>query len=421
MNQNVSPEEIACFRYQCFAPMLTVSEKAQKKWLQELTTQWHQIPGQKEKRRISAHTIRNWKRAYQKNGFAGLVPKNRSDKHQSRVLSESMQVHIRDILSEYPTLSAMGIYRKLAQLQAGELPFAESAVRRYIKTNKLRNPELKLKSRKKFECPTANQLWMVDFMHGVHIPDTQDHNRRKKTYLCAIMDDHSRLIVGAQFYFHENSEALMKTFKSSIQRYGIPARFYCDNGASFSSQYLVRVCARLGTALIHSRPYDSPSRGKIERFFRTVRESFFASTNLKAIRSLSEMNLLFHKWLTESYQEKVHSSTCQKPKDRYFLSLESVSLKRKPADQIEEDFLGSCFRKVKRDRTIRFLSQEFELPAQYIGQRVEVRYPLEDPLDLRLYDSEVQFVCKLSLVDPIGNSETPALGIRFNRETEQPS
>lgn len=79
-------------------------------------------------------------------------------------------------------------------------------------------------------------------------------------------------------YRSENSLSLQKTLKQAVLTYGVPQRFYCDNGKVFSSGYIHMVCAKLGTALIHSKPYDSPSRGKIERFstksvlFKSIQE-----------------------------------------------------------------------------------------------------------------------------------------------------
>ena len=41
---------------------------------------------------------------------------------------------------------------------------------------------------------------------------------------------------------------------------------YVDNGANYRSQHLALVCAKLGIALIHSRPHQPEGRGKQERW-----------------------------------------------------------------------------------------------------------------------------------------------------------
>jgi len=412
-------EAVAFFKFQLFAQVLYEKRSVQWAWFEKAAKQEYQVPGKRKPTQFSAYTIRNWLRSYLSGGIQTLYPKSRSDKGGSRRITEDIKLQIKDTLEEYPSLSATGIYLKLIKNGADPNAFAESTLRRYIKENKLRIPIVKSKLRKKFECAVANLLWMIDFMHGYNIPDVDDNNRKKKTFLCAILDDHSRLIVSAQFHFQENSTALMKTLKAAIHKYGIPERLYCDNGAAFSSKYLIQVCARLGISLIHSKPYDSPSRGKSERFFRTVRTSFLAATNIRDFKSLESFNCEFNRWLQEEYLEKVHSSTHQRPKERYFNSLNHIKVSRKSFEQIEEAFLMTCYRKVHRNCTVKYKSQEFEVPAEYVGQTVEIRYPVDDLFDLRLYGSELNFVKKIFIVDPIGNSCLPALRVRFNNQNRE--
>jgi putative transposase len=95
-------------------------------------------------------------------------------------------------------------------------------------------------------------------LHGPYIPNGR---KKHKVFLIAAIDDHSRMIVGSRFFFRENSICLEMVFKEAIMHFGLPKAFYCDNGSMFSSSHLQLACARLGVALIHSRPYDSPSRG----------------------------------------------------------------------------------------------------------------------------------------------------------------
>lgn len=102
-----------------------------------------------------------------------------------------------------------------------------------------------------------------------------DGKKKRRTFLCAIIDDHSRVIVGSKWSFEENLLTLESAFKEAIFAFGIPERFYCDNGKVFNCAHLQMVGAKLNIALLHSKPYDSPSRGKIERFFYTVGLCFY--------------------------------------------------------------------------------------------------------------------------------------------------
>jgi transposase InsO family protein len=162
--------------------------------------------------------------------------------------------------------------------------------------------------RKRFEREEVNELWIGDFLHG---PTVMAGNRLAKAILCALIDDHSRMIVGHKFSVHETVSVLVEVLKEAFSTYGLPKRFYVDNGSAFSSDLLVKSCAQAGVSLIHSKPYDSPSRGKIERFFRTVRERFFSG--LRASLTLEELNEAFSIWLREDYHYKVHTGVEQQP------------------------------------------------------------------------------------------------------------
>ena len=126
---------------------------------------------------------------------------------------------------------------------------------------------------KLFVFEKFGQLWMADFLHG---PKIRVKRTKKKTYLHAIMDDSSRYVVGGKFYFSEKVESLIEELMKAGRIFGLPQRFYVDNGSAYSSRHLKIVCARLSMHLIHTRPYQPEGRAKIERFFRTVRDQFLA-------------------------------------------------------------------------------------------------------------------------------------------------
>jgi Integrase core domain len=99
-------------------------------------------------------------------------------------------------------------------------------------------------------------------------------------------------------------------FRPALQRRGVPQAIYLDNGSPFVDAWLLRGCAVLGIRLIHSRPGKPEGRGKIERFFRTVREQFLVEVGDGAqIADLAEMNRLFQAWAEASYHQAVHSET----------------------------------------------------------------------------------------------------------------
>ena len=114
-------------------------------------------------------------------------------------------------------------------------------------------------------------------MHG---PRAKVSGINKKTYLHAIIDDSSRYIIHAEFFTSEKLEAFKECLKAAVEKRGLPQKLYVDNGACYSAINLEQITACLGIGIKHSRPYIPQGRGKIERWFRNVRESFYPFTVL---------------------------------------------------------------------------------------------------------------------------------------------
>jgi transposase InsO family protein len=261
-------------------------------------------------------------------------------------------------------------------------------------------PKARTDLRKAYEVDNVNDLWVCDFMHG---PKVKTAKRRNKAILCAIIDDHSRMVVGHAFSASETISALTLVLKEAFLGYGIPKRLYVDNGPSFSSELLARSCALAGISLIHSKPYDSPSRGKVERLFRTIRDRFLSGVQ-EGI-TLQELNEAFWLWLQEDYHHKFHSGIGERPVDRYSASVDRVPIRRMSKAELDEIFLIRHERIVNNDATISFKGSQYEVPAAYIRQRIEIRHPVDDPEDLYLYDNGVR-VCRIKLVDKKENART---------------
>jgi putative transposase len=196
---------------------------------------------------------------------------------------------------------------------------------------------------------------------------------------------------------------LTLVLKEAFLAYGIPKRLYVDNGPSFSSELLARSCALAGISLIHSKPYDSPSRGKVERLFRTIRERFLSG--IQEGISLDELNQAFCLWLQEDYHHKLHSGIGQRPIDRYNASVEKVPIRRLSRSELDEIFLIRHERVVNNDATISFKGTLYEVPPAYIRHRIEIRHPVDDPSELYLYDNSVR-VGRIKLLDKKENAHT---------------
>ena len=341
-------EQIALFRYGIIAPVLHQTTSSQTRYFKDMAKTVFDVPSYGHKR-YSWKTFKHWLRLYRLSGFDGLKPQTRKDASTSRKIDGFLSQIISQSLEAYPGLSISGLFRLLVDqdyISPGSI--CEATLRKFITDNRLIQEKSAPEVRKKFEKPHINDLWIADFMHGPHfIID----GKKRKTFLVAIIDDHSRLIVGASWTLKENTSALELVFRKALLTYGLPKLFYCDNGSVFSSQHLQLVCARLGIALVHSKPYDSPSRGKIERFFRTIRQDFLPLCPRQEKYSLEGLNQIFAGWL-DQYHRRFHHGIQQAPLDKFLNDLKSISIRRIDPGELDQHFYQTVHRLVKNDATI---------------------------------------------------------------------
>jgi len=354
MHKDIS-EQIALKRYQIISPVLAEPGRVQNEYFRTQAEREHEFP-RYGSRRIAVSTMKGWLRSYRKKGFAGLKPGKRSDAGRPRRVNEAMLTAIRVKCKAYPGWSVQKLHEELlSQKLLGEPPIHYNTLLRMVTLEQLLPAKGRNDVRKRFETENINELWLADFMHG---PQIKMGNRTQKSILCAIIDDHSRMIVGYGFHGAETISVLTEVLKEALSTHGIPKRLYVDNGSAFSSDLLARSCAMAGISLIHSKPYDSPSRGKIERFFRTVRERFLtgiqeALPEPARVMNRDELKEAFALWLRDEYHHKVHSGISERPLDRYNASAGRVHIRRLSAAELDEMFLVRYERIVNNDATIK--------------------------------------------------------------------
>jgi hypothetical protein len=213
-------------------------------------------------------------------------------------------------------------------------------------------------------------------MHG---PKVLHEGKVRKAYLFAFIDDMSRLIPHGEFYLRERLPSYLDGLRKALAKRGLPRKLYVDNGPAFRSQLLHHACASLGIALIHSTPYQPEGRGKIERFFRTVRTQFLPS--LADTLSLEELNRELVRWI-EAYHDTIHTTTRQKPLDRYLAHLHCI--RQAPRD-LHDYFRVRVIRRVDKDRTVSLTGRLYEAPVALVGKMVTLLYHEHDPARVEVF------------------------------------
>lgn len=381
MSDDDTRRDIAIFRFGLIAPVLHGTHAGTAaEYFRRVTEQELEVP-HLGLVRYKPHTLKAWLGDYRANGFDGLIPQPRSDLGQHRVITPVVAEAITLLLRQHPKLSATAVREHLVDDGViTSLSPSESVIRRFIRDEGLRVASPPPEGRHAFSKTDPNELWTLDFMYGPVVKGA-----RAATRLLAIVDDASRFVVLGLFLLSETYADLARSLVEAFVRHGLPLAIYCDNGAAFSSRDLILACARLDVALIHSRPYLPQGRGKVERFFRTVRSSFLAGLKPEALDSLEALNAAFATWLDRDYHHRVHSSLKVTPLTRF---LDSNRPKRWVSRQeIDLHFYCTLKRKVRSDCTLSVNGVRYEVPAEWIGHAVELRHPVDDPRALTLFAS----------------------------------
>ncbi|MFW5988528.1 MAG: Mu transposase C-terminal domain-containing protein, partial [bacterium] len=142
----------------------------------------------------------------------------------------------------------------------------------------------------------------------------------------------------------------------------------------------------LGITLIHTKPYDAQSKGKIERFFLTVRKRFLPLLTEDDLTSLDKLNKSFFSWLEKDYHRKIHSSLKMTPLDKYMSQISQVKHFYEP-EKLKMLFLKRAQRKVRHDGTISVNSKLYQVPPVYIGKKVKIRFDQETYDNIYLYEN----------------------------------
>jgi putative transposase len=236
---------------------------------------------------------------------------------------------------------------------------------------------------RRFERSHFGDVWQSDAMHGPKLPDPAAPDQERQTVLFAFIDDHTRLVPHAQFYWNEQLPRLEDCLKHAIARYGCPLAIYADQGAVFRAQQLDATCATLGIQRILAKPYSPQAKGKIERFFGFVRSNFLPELALAAsIHTLDDLNLSLLAWLEVVYHRKLHTEIGQSPLDR-FRQDEAPTVRPVDPLALRNAFLYRVTRQhpegTRKTGHVNFQGNRYSVPGYLVGQKIELRY---DPFDL---------------------------------------
>lgn len=379
--------------------------------IKNLAQQTYHIPNSKRVH-LSEKTIERWYYLWKKKGIDGLIPMIRSDKNTCQLPSD-IQEAIIACKKDNPARSIQTIIEFLeitGKVQKDQL--SRSTVHRLLKKHRLSTREIapvEKIERRAFESQFAGDLWYGDVMHG---PSIQTSEGRRKVYLVTVMDDASRLICHTAFCLNETAISIEFVLKEALLKRGLPKKFLVDNGPVYRSESLQNACARLKIRLIHSKPYEAQSKGKIERWHLSVRTQLLTELDLQAIQSLDELNARLWVWIEKKYHQTRHSALIDKntfenqtPLERFQQDLLKIQPLGELSKKIDDYFYHRIKRTIKKDATLSFEGKLFEVPFELVGETIYlvVDAPLATPKYVE--SLEHQWLGPVHPLDKLANNE----------------
>jgi len=327
-------------------------------------------------RRFTWRTIQTWFYRYKNHGITGMTVQPRKDKGQVRKTTpeevleaiNAARPHFHNHRANKRALYRYCIANGL--LHADRL--AQTTFYRFIREYELLAPQDNdHKQRLAFSMKHANQLWQADTMFGPYVDTGMSPGARKQAKLIAFIDDASRIICHGEFFFEENVDTLVQAIRAAFYKRGVPEQLLVDNGSIYCSQEITLICARVGCILRHTPVRDAAAKGKIERFFRRVRDQFLIQK--LDLSSLEALNRQFTEWVENDYNAVVHDTIGMKPLDRFGLDRTRVRF-LPPSEHSDELFYAEATRKVKKDNTFSFAGRRYETPVDLRDKEIQLRY-----------------------------------------------
>jgi putative transposase len=402
-------ERVAVFRHAIIGVLVNreLDHGQRIELLRELSQEPRRPPGSDTTRRYSVPTLERWLYAFKKGGLAALVPEGRSDRGRGRDLAAPLRDLICDIRREHPHVSVTLILRTLRADGRIDHKVTACTVRRMLAEQGLhRVVEVDGKGGKmrlRWQAARPSALWHGDVCHG---PTLKLGSARVPVRVHGMLDDASRYVVALRVFNNEREETMLSLFTQAISEHGRPDAVYLDNGATYRGEALRLACARLGITLVHARPYDAPARGKMERFWRRMREE--ALSHIGTVASLKDVEDKLRSWLARFYQSEPHAGILGRTPQAVFAEGEKV---RVSEAELRDALMLRVRRRVRRDSTVSVDGTIYELPVGYLGGQLVT-------IATSLYDGgapQVEIDGKpyaLRIVDPIGNSKKPRPPLR---------
>jgi len=397
-------EAVAIFRTQLLGPVLCreLDRGELGPALAELSQQRVRPPGSPRTKRYAVPTLKRWYYAYRRRGLAGLRPRRRKDVGHGRGLTEAQRKLLCDIRRAHPHASASLILRTLVhegRIEKGAV--TPATICRLYREAKLDRVTLKAdRARRRWQAERPDALWHADVCHG---PPLEIDGTKVPLRVHAILDDCSRYVVAIQAFHTEREADMLMLLVKALRRYGAPGALYLDNGSTYRGETLEIACTRLGAQLLHAKPYDPQARGKMERFWRTLRGGCLSY--LGDVTSLHDVQVRLLAFLDQHYHVAPHAGLLgRSPKVVYEQGRAGRKVDALDEEKLREALTVRANRRVCRDGTLPIGGVDWEVRQGFLaGRMVTIGRSLVDNAPPWLEQEGRRFA--LHALDPVKNGQ----------------
>ncbi len=366
----------AQYRFEVIAPLVcrTLEPEEKQEIRSDILRKTHLAPDGIA-RRIGERTLRRWVALHRQYGFAGLLRAKEGHPRQYRAIAKETLDHAEQLRREKRSRSIETIISLLRAAEKDVAGISKSTLNFHLN----RRGAFKEKHAsergtfQRFQKDHANELWQGDTSAGLWLPDPANPKFAKRTKLISFIDDCSRRVTHAQFYWDEQTPSLIHCFRAALLSRGKPGTVYCDNGPVYHSKVMKRACAQLNIEYIHAEEFCPEGKGKIEKHFSYCKSSFFEEAKHTGLQTLEQLNEFFFAWLEFEYHQRKHRDLGISPNEKWKQDEDAGLIKPVTAEQIRRALMIRESRRVnKRTATVSLSNRTYRVGKELAGRDVEV-------------------------------------------------
>lgn len=283
------------------------------------------------------------------------------------------------------------------------------SVKRYVRRLNVGSPERV----QRMESPPGEEA-QVDFGRGA--PVQEDNGPRRSTWVLRITLSSSRKSY-SQAVWRQDTESFIRCLENAFRSFGgVPQTLCIDNLKAavqqadwYDPQLNPKVesfCRHYGTVMMPTRPYSPRHKGKIEAGIKYVKNNALKG---RVFSTLREQNEFLAHWERTVADLRIHGTT-RKQVRTVFLEQEKPALK--PLPPMLFPMFREARRRVHSDSYVAVDNAYYEVPVEYIGRDVWVRW---DPRTVRIYNERFEQIALLARNAPGSFSGCLSTGGRSER------